>query len=65
MLADLDLIEWRIDAIEDGPGSYHIKMRSQLDRTGMPGLMQLPMLFSSDWVHDSGWVSQELEINRS
>lgn len=43
-------------------GSYEIRMRSRLDRSGMPGPLQLPALLSPGWNHDSGWVSSEMEL---
>lgn len=62
VIAELASIEWRVEGIQSGPGHYKLSLRSQLDRTSMPGPMQLPMLFSSEWAHDSGWVSKDLEI---
>lgn len=62
IIAEMASIDWQLDAISDGPGQYNLSMRSQLDRGSMPGPMQLPMLFSSQWAHDSGWVSQEFEV---
>lgn len=43
-------------------GPYEIRVRSRLDRSGMPGPMQLPALLSPSWNHDSGWVSSELAL---
>lgn len=62
IIAEMASIDWQLDDISDGPGQYNLSLRSQLDRGSMPGPMQLPMLFSSQWAHDSGWVSQDFEI---
>lgn len=43
-------------------GPYEVRVRSRLDRSGMPGPMQLPVLLSPAWNHDSGWVSSELAL---
>lgn len=63
VLAELKGIEWRLGDMNNEPGGYKLRMRSHLDRSGMPGPMQLPMLFSADWVHDSGWVSHEFQVS--
>src|SRR5690606_401958 len=37
------------------PGSYELRTRIQLDEGLLPGPMQLPAMFSSQWRHDSEW----------
>lgn len=63
VLAALENVELRLSGIGDAPGRVEVRMRSRLDRGGMPGPMQLPMLLSPQWNHDSGWVSGELDVN--
>ena len=36
-------------------GKLELRVRSFLDKQRMPPPMRLPMLFSSQWQHDSGW----------
>lgn len=37
------------------PGNYELRTRIQLDESLLPGPMQLPAMFSSQWRHDSEW----------
>lgn len=37
------------------PGNYELRTRIQLDENLLPGPMQLPAMFSSQWRHDSEW----------
>lgn len=61
-IAELATIDWQLKGVTGGSGQYSLRMRSQLDRDSMPGPMRLPMMFSSKWAHDSGWVRQEFEV---
>ena len=37
------------------PGNYELRARVRLDEGLLPGPMQLPAIFSSQWRHDSEW----------
>ncbi len=45
------------------PGSYELRTRIRLDENMLPGPMQLPALFSSQWQHDSEWSVWPFEIS--
>ena len=62
VLAALQNIDLQFTGLGREPGLYEIRMRSRLDRSAMPGPMQIPMLLSSDWDLDSGWVEQEFSV---
>lgn len=62
VLAALQDVELQVAGIPAEPGAIRVRMRSRLDRSGMPGPMQLPVLLSPNWAHDSGWISRELEV---
>lgn len=62
VLAELGDVELSLPHAEPGPGRYEVRLRTRLDRKGMPAPMQLPALLSPNWDHDSGWVSSALEI---
>jgi len=62
VLAALRDIELQFSGTGGEAGPYLVRMRSQLDRSAMPGPMQIPMLLSADWDLDSGWVEQEFTI---
>lgn len=57
VLAELGQVELKLPDVNATPGQYEVRMRSRLDRSGMPAPMQLPMLLSPNWNHDSGWVT--------
>jgi hypothetical protein len=61
VLAALGDVRLRLEDTASEPGHYELRMRSRLDRSNMPGPMQLPVYLSSQWVHDSGWVSSPFE----
>ena len=63
VLSELQDIEWRQGGMNNEPGDYQFRLRSRLDRSGMPGAMQLPMLLTEDWDHDSGWISGEFQVS--
>ena len=62
VLAELSDIELRLPTDEAAPRSLEVRMRSRLDRSRLPGPMQLPALLSSQWAHDSGWVSGQFDL---
>lgn len=45
------------------PGSYELRTRIRLDESLLPGPMQLPALFSSQWRHDSEWSVWPFKIS--
>lgn len=62
VLAELGDLELKLPDVNAMPGQYEVRMRSHLDRSGMPAPMQLPMLLSPNWNHDSGWVTSAVEL---
>lgn len=62
VLAALEDVDLQLSGIVTQPGAIKVRMRSRLDRSGMPGPMQLPVLLSPHWAHDSGWISREFEV---
>ena len=58
-LAALGEIDLRLSEAGEDPGAYRLSLRSRLDRSALPGPMQLPAFLSSQWRLDSGWVSEE------
>lgn len=64
VLASLASIDLTLGGFNFEPGRYELSMRSRLDRRAMPGPMQLPVLLSPQWRHDSGWYSSEVELGR-
>lgn len=61
VLAELGDVNLKFSGAGTVPGRYEIRMRTRLDRSGLPGPMQLPAFLSPNWKHDSGWVSGNLE----
>lgn len=57
VLSALEEVELKLGGVTEMSGEVEVRLRSRLDRSGMPGPMQLPMLLSPQWKHDSGWVS--------
>ena len=43
-------------------GDYELLARTRLDRQKMPPPMRLPVLFSSQWRHDSDWSAWPVDI---
>lgn len=58
-LAALGEIDLRVGEAGEDLGAYRLSLRSRLDRSALPGPMQLPAFLSSQWRLDSGWVSEE------
>jgi hypothetical protein len=59
-IADLNI------ELSTGPlpqGNYELRTRSRVDESTLPGPMQLPALFSSQWRHDSEWSVWPFEIS--
>jgi hypothetical protein len=63
VLAAMSDISLRLAASDVTPGVSEVRLRSRLDRSGMPGPMQLPVFFSPDWRHDSGWVTAHVDLS--
>lgn len=59
-LAALGEIDLRLNEPFEDIGPYRLSLRSRLDRSALPGPMQLPAFLSSQWRLDSGWVTEEL-----
>jgi len=55
VLAELATVKFILPAESIGAGKFELRVRSFLDKQRMPPPMRLPMLFSSQWQHDSGW----------
>lgn len=62
-LAAIRDVEFTIALEDEARGPLTLRMRSRLDQAALPGPMQLPVLLSADWAHDSGWLSQDLELD--
>lgn len=60
-LAAMTETSHQFDGIAPYSGPYEIRARSRIDRSGMPGPMQLPAFLSAGWRHDSGWVSRAVD----
>lgn len=45
------------------PGNYELRTRIQLDEGLLPGPMQLPAMFSSQWRHDSEWSAWPFKVS--
>ena len=62
VLAELTRVRFSLPAKSVPSGKYEVRVRSFLDKRHMPPPMRLPMLFSSQWQHDSGWRSWPLKL---
>ncbi|MDX1556153.1 MAG: DUF4390 domain-containing protein [Xanthomonadales bacterium] len=58
-LAAMQAIDLSLDAPVETGRPMTLRMRSRLDQAALPGPMQLPVMLSADWQHDSGWLSHE------
>lgn len=61
-LAALDRAELSFDTGALPAGEYELLVRSYLDKKVMPPPMRLPVLFSSNWNHESDWTSWPLNV---
>ena len=43
-------------------GEYELKTRVRLDRSRLPGPVQIPALLFNQWHHDSGWTQWQITI---
>lgn len=55
-LADLATVEFTFNGLALPVPEMELQVRSQLDKHLMPPPMRLPVWFSSQWDHDSGWT---------
>jgi len=55
VLAELDTVKFTLPLKPAAAGVLELRVRSFLDKRHMPPPMRLPVWFSSQWRHDSGW----------
>lgn len=53
----------RLDTGPLAPGDYELRARMKLEQGSLPMPMQLPVLISGKWRHDSDWSSWPFKIN--
>ncbi len=61
VLAELGTVRFTLPDKSIPAGGIEIRARSFLDKRHMPPPMRLPMWFSSQWQHDSGWHTWPLD----
>jgi hypothetical protein len=54
-LGEIDTVEFTFDALGAAPAEMELRVRSLLDKSLIPPPMRLPVWFSAQWDHDSGW----------
>ncbi len=59
-LASLDL---NLETGPLAPGGYEFRARTRLERSMLPAPMQLPVLVSAQWRHDSDWSTWQFRIS--
>lgn len=64
-LAELATIDVKVGTGVLPEGEYELLERTRLDQQKMPPPMRLPVLFSSQWRHDSDWTSWPLKVHPS
>lgn len=57
VLAEIQTVSFVLPTTGWSPGAFDLCARSYLEKNHMPPPMRLPMWFSSNWQHDSGWRS--------
>lgn len=62
LLADLSIISISFQTGDLPVGDYELMVRTHLDQRNIPPPMRLPVLFSSEWRHDSDWSAWPLHI---
>jgi hypothetical protein len=62
LLADLSIVSLTFPAGGLAAGEYELLVRTHLDQRKIPPSMRLPVLFSSEWRHDSDWSAWPLYI---
>ena len=62
VLAELSTVRFSLAEKPLAAGQFELRVRSFLDKRHMPPPMRLPMLFSSQWQHDSGWRTWPLKL---
>ena len=62
LLAELSTVKQSFSKGDLPEGSYELMARTHLDQKKMPQPMRLPMLFSSQWRHDSDWTTWPVGI---
>lgn len=59
-LADLATVDFTFPGMQLPESGLQMRVRSQLEKRHMPPPMRLPVWFSAQWRHDSGWHSWPL-----
>ncbi|MGH8034648.1 MAG: DUF4390 domain-containing protein, partial [Lysobacterales bacterium] len=59
-LGELTTVEFTFANLQMPPADMELRVRSQLDKRQTPPPMRLPVWFSAQWNHDSGWTSWPL-----
>jgi hypothetical protein len=62
LLADLSIVSLTFSTGVLPAGEYELLVRTRLDQQKIPPPMRLPVLFSSEWRHDSDWSAWPLYI---
>ncbi len=62
VLADLSAVELIMPLTNIAAGNYQVQARSWLEKRKLPAPMRLPIWFSPNWQHDSGWHSWPVSI---
>jgi hypothetical protein len=60
VLAEISSVSFTLPVKPAPAAQFELRARSLLDRRRMPPPMRLPVLFSSQWQHDSGWRTWKL-----
>lgn len=55
-LGEVAAVEFTFAGLRTAPADLELRARSQLDKSQMPPPMRLPVWFSAEWDHDSGWT---------
>lgn len=63
VMAELGDLELHVGSDALPAGKIEVRLRSRLDRSRLPGPMQLPALLSPQWALDSGWVSGSFDLS--
>ncbi len=63
VLAGLSKVELKLPLLDVDPGDYQLSTRSWLEKRKLPAPMRLPVWFSPNWQHDSGWQSRTVQIS--
>jgi hypothetical protein len=62
LLADLSIVSLSFTTGVLPAGDYELLVRTRLDQRKIPPPMRLPVLFSSEWRHDSDWSAWPIHV---